>query len=192
MAVLLFPEVSSSILRLHASLVPVILKKRSFVFENRIIFSWYASVFLKNAEIPHFRAVFLLCISFVYTFWTALCDSNPRSPINRGRLLEFWIRETKKVVCKTQKTREMNPPFFVSTSVILYISPWTTFEAFGWFTRHYGWGVITMEKFLWALVSIKLVQFRLSVSKKQKLVQVELSVSLLVKIGASVSKYDII
>ena len=42
------------------------------------------------------------------------------------------------------------------------------------------------------LVSIKLVQFRLSVSKKQKMVQVELSVSLLVKIGASVSKYDII
>ena len=51
-----------------ASLWSVILGKRGLVF-NSLTFSCYlASILCKNAEMPHFRAAFLLCIFFINTF----------------------------------------------------------------------------------------------------------------------------
>jgi len=53
-----------------ASLWSVILGKRGLVF-NSLTFSCYlASILCKNAEMPHFRAAFLLCIFFINTFWS--------------------------------------------------------------------------------------------------------------------------
>ena len=61
-----------------ASLWSVILGKRGLVF-NSLTFSCYlASILCKNAEMPHFRAAFLLCIFFINTFWYARLDSNQR------------------------------------------------------------------------------------------------------------------
>jgi len=52
-----------------ASLWSVIFGKRGLVF-NSLTFSCYlASILRKNAEMPHFRAAFLLCIFFINTFW---------------------------------------------------------------------------------------------------------------------------
>ena len=62
-----------------ASLWSVILGKRGLVF-NSLTFSCYlASILCKNAEMPHFRAAFLLCIFFINTFWSEWGDSNARS-----------------------------------------------------------------------------------------------------------------
>ena len=62
-----------------ASLWSVILGKRGLVF-NSLTFSCYlASILCKNAEMPHFRAAFLLCIFFINTFWRSGWDSNPRN-----------------------------------------------------------------------------------------------------------------
>ena len=61
-----------------ASLWSVILGKRGLVF-NSLTFSCYlASILCKNAEMPHFRAAFLLCIFFINTFWSEMGDSNSR------------------------------------------------------------------------------------------------------------------
>ena len=61
-----------------ASLWNVILGKRGLVF-NSLTFSCYlAIIFCKNAEMPHFRAAFLLCIFFINTFWSEMGDSNSR------------------------------------------------------------------------------------------------------------------
>ena len=61
-----------------ASLWSVIFRKRGLVF-NSLTFSCYlASIFCKNAEMPHFRAAFLLCIFFINTFWSEMGDSNSR------------------------------------------------------------------------------------------------------------------
>ena len=61
-----------------ASLWSVIFRKRGLVF-NSLTFSCYlASIFCKNAEMPHFRAAFLLCIFFINTFWSEWGDSNSR------------------------------------------------------------------------------------------------------------------
>ena len=61
-----------------ASLWSVILGKRGLVF-NSLTFSCYlASILCKNAEMPHFRAAFLLCIFFINTFWSEWGDSNSR------------------------------------------------------------------------------------------------------------------
>ncbi len=61
-----------------ASLWSVIFGKRGLVF-NSLTFSCYlASIFCKNAEMPHFRAAFLLCIFFINTFWSEMGDSNSR------------------------------------------------------------------------------------------------------------------
>ena len=61
-----------------ASLWSVILGKRGLVF-NSLTFSCYlASILCKNAEMPHFRAAFLLCIFFINTFWSEWRDLNPR------------------------------------------------------------------------------------------------------------------
>ena len=55
-----------------ASLWSVILGKRGLVF-NSLTFSCYlASILCKNAEMPHFRAAFLLCIFFINTFCLVL------------------------------------------------------------------------------------------------------------------------
>ena len=52
--------------------------KRGLVF-NSLTFSCYlASILCKNAEMPHFRAAFLLCIFFINTFWSEMGDSNSR------------------------------------------------------------------------------------------------------------------
>lgn len=62
-----------------ASLWSLILGKRGLVF-NSLTFSCYlASILCKNAEIPHFRVAFLLCIFFINTFWCRGWDSNPQS-----------------------------------------------------------------------------------------------------------------
>ena len=61
-----------------ASLWSVIFGKRGLVF-NSLTFSCYlAIIFCKNAEMPHFRAAFLLCIFFINTFWSEMGDSNSR------------------------------------------------------------------------------------------------------------------
>ena len=61
-----------------ASLWSVIFGKRGLVF-NSLTFSCYlASILRKNAEMPHFRAAFLLCIFFINTFWSEWGDSNSR------------------------------------------------------------------------------------------------------------------
>ena len=61
-----------------ASLWSVIFGKRGLVF-NSLTFSCYlAIIFCKNAEMPHFRAAFLLCIFFINTFWSEWGDSNSR------------------------------------------------------------------------------------------------------------------
>ena len=61
-----------------ASLWSVIFGKRGLVF-NSLTFSCYlAIIFCKNAEMPHFRAAFLLCIFFINTFWSEWRDLNPR------------------------------------------------------------------------------------------------------------------
>lgn len=66
-----------------ASLWSVILGKRGLVF-NSLTFSCYlASILCKNAEMPHFRAAFLLCIFFINTFWRSGRDSNPRTAFGR-------------------------------------------------------------------------------------------------------------
>ena len=69
-----------------ASLWSVIFGKRGLVF-NSLTFSCYlAIIFCKNAEMPHFRAAFLLCIFFINTFWSEWSDSNarPREPKSRA------------------------------------------------------------------------------------------------------------
>ena len=67
-----------------ASLWSVIFGKRGLVF-NSLTFSCYlASIFCKNAEMPHFRAAFLLCIFFINTFWCQWWDSNPHGVATNG------------------------------------------------------------------------------------------------------------
>lgn len=84
MAALLYLPMSSAILRLLASLWSVILGKRGLVF-NSLTFSCYlASILCKNAEMPHFRAAFLLCIFFINTFWCQWWDSNPHGVATNG------------------------------------------------------------------------------------------------------------
>ena len=70
-----------------ASLWSVILGKRGLVF-NSLTFSCYlASILCKNAEMPHFRAAFLLCIFFINTFWSEWGDSNSRHLAPKCRAL---------------------------------------------------------------------------------------------------------
>ena len=57
----------------------VILGKRWCVGKKSTFSLVYSQIILINAKTPHFRAVFLLCIFFINTFWRKRWDSNPRA-----------------------------------------------------------------------------------------------------------------
>ena len=66
-----------------ASLWSVIWGKLGRSFDY-LTFSCHLLCFLcKSAEMPHFRAAFLLCIFFVNTFWRRWRDSNSRALLRR-------------------------------------------------------------------------------------------------------------
>ena len=57
----------------------VILGKRWCVGKKSTFSLVYSQIILINAKTPHFRAVFLLCIFFINTFWRRWRDSNSRA-----------------------------------------------------------------------------------------------------------------
>ena len=61
-----------------ASLCSVIFGKRGPASDCLTFFSYLARFLFENAEMPHFRAAFLLCIFFINTIWSEWGDSNSR------------------------------------------------------------------------------------------------------------------
>ena len=61
-----------------ASLCSVIFGKRGPASDCLTFFSYLARFLFENAEMPHFRAAFLLCIFFINTIWSEWRDLNPR------------------------------------------------------------------------------------------------------------------